>query len=542
MWIRKIWGLGLAASLAFSVSAQMKVSGTIKTTEGKPVAGVTVSDGFTCVLTDAKGQYKMTTSSDAYHVFYSIPSEFKVNNKDGHPDFYKKITPGVKKYDFTLEPLENKEDKFKLVVIADPQAQCMFHLKRFTRETVKDMRAMVDTFREPYYGITLGDMAYSEGKHNAVEFMPLMREAMGYDNSHILFFQTIGNHDNAFAPVTTDRHSSTFNLAYQRDFERVFGPVNYSWNRGDVHIVSMKDIQYLSAEKSNKYQVCFTEEQYKWLVQDLKNVSRDKMMILCLHAGIYNRQFPYLNEVRQLLAEFKEAHIFIGHTHFMNHNRNKQGTFEHVHAAASGAFWWSCTNSDGVPNGYTIYDVEGNHLANWQYKCTGYDISYQIRMYRGDAVFGGEYETIQFPYSHDTVLANVFMADPSWKVELYEDGVLSGQMERIKTTHDAYPEANSSRDWWAVGYHIGVIGRSHGDMKGTSMMSGGGRKGYLAPCNHLYRFTLKNPEAKEIKVVATDSNGNVYSQTKFTESGDYSENELMNKLHVIKRSVLDKEY
>ena len=135
------------------------------------------------------------------------------------------------------------------------------------------------------------------------------------------------------------------------------------------------------------------------------------------------------------------------------------------------------------------------------------------------------------------------MADEAWKVTLYEDGVLTGQMERIPVTRDSVPEANSSRDWYAVGYHIGVVGRSYGHITDSySKWNGGGRKGYLTQCNHLYRIKLKNPDAKVIKVVAEDTNGNVYEQTRFTESFDYSENELTNKLMGTKREELNRTY
>lgn len=540
----------VAATLMFffTASAQMKISGTLRSTDGKGIAGVTVSDGFTCVTTDAKGRYKMTTSSDAVHVFYSIPSAYKVNVKDGHPDFYQRLEAGVKKYDFTLTPNPTEEKQFRLLMVADPQAQCEFHVKRFERETVPDIRAYVDAQTLPCYGVTLGDVVYTEGKHKTNKFMEPMRRAMGYDNSHLLFFQTIGNHDFNEPPVTLDKGTSTYNLAYQRAFEKVFGPVNYSWNRGDVHIVSMKD--YIADDNPKKFRYhkeygnpCFTDEQLEWLRQDLAAVPKNKMVILCLHIGLYNRMKKNVDAVRDLIAQFDEAHIMIGHTHFMNHKVNEDGVFEHVHAAASGAFWWSCLNGDGVPNGYAIYDVDGAHIKNWWYKGTGHDISYQIRMYRGDAEFGGEFEKFKYPYTHDTVLANVFMADPAWKVYLYEDGELTGEMERIPVTKDSVPEANSSRDWYAVGYHLGVIGRSYGDVTDCqSKWNGGGRKGYLTGCNHMYRLKLKNPNAKQIKVVAKDTNGNVYEQTKFTESFDYSETELTNKLRLIKREELNKSY
>ena len=540
----------VAATLIFffTASAQMKISGTLRSTDGKGIAGVTVSDGFTCVTTDAKGRYKMTTSSDAVHVFYSIPSAYKVNVKDGHPDFYQRLEAGVKKYDFTLTPNPTEEKQFRLLMVADPQAQCEFHVKRFERETVPDIRAYVDAQTLPCYGVTLGDVVYTEGKHKTNKFMEPMRRAMGYDNSHLLFFQTIGNHDFNEPPVTLDKGTSTYNLAYQRAFEKVFGPVNYSWNRGDVHIVSMKD--YIADDNPKKFRYhkeygnpCFTDEQLEWLRQDLAAVPKNKMVILCLHIGLYNRMKKNVDAVRDLIAQFDEAHIMIGHTHFMNHKVNEDGVFEHVHAAASGAFWWSCLNGDGVPNGYAIYDVDGAHIKNWWYKGTGHDISYQIRMYRGDAEFGGEFEKFKYPYTHDTVLANVFMADPAWKVYLYEDGELTGEMERIPVTKDSVPEADSSRDWYAVGYHLGVIGRSYGDVTDCqSKWNGGGRKGYLTGCNHMYRLKLKNPNAKQIKVVAKDTNGNVYEQTKFTESFDYSETELTNKLRLIKREELNKSY
>ena len=115
-------------------------------------------------------------------------------------------------------------------------------------------------------------------------------------------------------------------------------------------------------------------------------------------------------------------------------------------------------------------------------------------------------------------------------------------MQRIPVTKDSVPEANSSRDWYAVGYHIGVVGRSYGKVEGKSAWKGGGRSGYLTGCNHMYKLKLKNPDAKQIKVVAKDSNGNVYEQTRFTESFDYSECELTNKLLTIKREELNKTY
>ena len=182
-------------AVSFAASAQMNISGTLRDTEGNGIAGVTVSDGFSCVVTDANGRYKMTTSSDAVHVFYSIPSAYKVNVKDGHPDFYQTLDKSIKKYDFTLTPNPTEEKAFRLIMVADPQAQCEFHVKRFERETMPDIRQYVDSQTVPCYGVTLGDIVYTEGEHNCNKYLVPMRNAMHYDNGHLLFFQTIGNHD-----------------------------------------------------------------------------------------------------------------------------------------------------------------------------------------------------------------------------------------------------------------------------------------------------------------------------------------------------------
>lgn len=54
--------------------------------------------------------------------------------------------------------------------------------------------------------------------------------------------------------------------------------------------------------------------------------------------------------VLDLLSEFAEAHIMIGHTHYQQkyiHTRNGKKIFEHIHGAACGAWWTSTLCADG---------------------------------------------------------------------------------------------------------------------------------------------------------------------------------------------------
>jgi hypothetical protein len=74
------------------------------------------------------------------------------------------------------------------------------------------------------------------------------------------------------------------------------------------------------------------------------------------------------------------------------------------------------------------------------------------------------------------------------------------------------PSTASTQDWWAIGYHIGVVGRGH---------VGGTRANYLTNSFHLYKYTLKNKNAS-VKVVATDRFGTKYTETSVMKDYDYT--------------------
>ena len=52
--------------------------GVVTDPNGAPVGGIVVSDGFSCVATDANGVYQMPRHADAFHVFYRIPADREI--------------------------------------------------------------------------------------------------------------------------------------------------------------------------------------------------------------------------------------------------------------------------------------------------------------------------------------------------------------------------------------------------------------------------------------------------------------------------------
>lgn len=52
--------------------------GLVSDSEGNPLEGVVVSDGYSVVATDAKGVYQIVRSANAKYVFISAPSGYEI--------------------------------------------------------------------------------------------------------------------------------------------------------------------------------------------------------------------------------------------------------------------------------------------------------------------------------------------------------------------------------------------------------------------------------------------------------------------------------
>ena len=530
------------------------IKGYVRETNGTPISGVAVSDGFSVVQTDEQGFYSMNISQDAWYVFISVPEEYQIpTNKYGLPCFFKSYPGFSEWFDFTLERLPGgKETEFMLFGLADPQTSKDHHIERFSTEVAPELKNYIENLGKPCYGITLGDVISMGSTDLTYTILPKMRDAMHADKMGMPIFQVMGNHDNCYMTTknpVAGNNLRDLNLNIQRMFEETFGPINYSFNRGDAHIVGMRDVQWSINNDASVYSTAFSEEQYNWLKQDLAVVPKDKVVVLCVHIPIYNNgkigDGSYKQEVLSLLDEFAEVHILSGHLHYMrnyDHSLVSSSThkkiYEHAQAAVDGASWTSNINGDGVPNGYGVYHFDGNTIKDWYWKsyAEGMDSrDYQIRLHRGNTITGaaipindansnGTKGYYQFGYEDDILLANVFNSDTAWKVEVYEDGVYSGNMTSLSKYHNAVEFDNligsftyddpkrvpagteCGRDFWSIGILCGYLGMNNGGL-------------YYKHCYQLWKYKLKNKNAK-VEVRATDRKGNVYKCSKITDGTD----------------------
>lgn len=470
--------------------------GVVSDTQGKALENVVVSDGYRCAVTDRRGVYRIPRSDSAKYVFVSVPSGYEAPTQEGfgsYPAFYAPARSSngdslPHRVDFGLIPVERSQERFILYALGDPQPNNYGDIERFRRETVSDVR---QTHSDEYPGMyavsaVLGDIVGRATR----ESHPRQKKVLG--ELGIPVHSTVGNHDKDQIDYTGEH------------YENVMGPFWYSYNVGDVHFVCLDNIHGFTPNgPGGRLTTGIGDAQLEWLRQDLSLVSREKLLIVQYHIPMRSHK-SHVNhdKVLELIAEFPNRATLCGHTHRNEGFYNAQYDLnEYIFAGSCGEFWISHVSNDGTPNGYGVFEIEGNRLANMFYKGTGHPIDYQIRLYRGNTVFPRQDGEYTYGLEAHTIVANVFAGDMGgkWKIELYENGRLSGEMEKMPTT--AWDGVN-------VAYHSSVLHRL--------------APYFEAPMHHSYRYTLKDPKA-EVLVKATDPWGNVYTQDHFTQGTDLSD-------------------
>lgn len=470
--------------------------GQVRDSDGNPVKGVVVSDGFTCAVTTNNGVYRLARNPEAEFVYYSVPSEYEVPTEEGSSivKFYEKLPAeqGEHRQDFILEK-KSYETRFRMIVVGDPQVKSMASLERFKNETITAINETIGKSGNlPCYIISTGDN-FESNHHDDGLYLANVKEVMG--GTLCPFFVINGNHDkDAGKGDAATEHKDCF------------GPMNYSFNIGGAHFVCLDNIRF---SNDTDYSTGFTDAQIEWLEQDLKTVSTSRILVLIMHAPLRSN-FTNKDAFWSLLQSFGEVHIFAGHTHD-NENvtlKTPKEIYQHVHGTACGAWWKSDICADGTPNGYAIYDFNGTQIEEWIYKATNHNEDFQLRLYRGDSSYGGAYgATYQFGLSEDYIVANVWNYDDAWKLEVYENGIKTGEMVPfVPNSSNAHGNGNYVYDSWAVGMHMSYLS--------------GGWSLYDADCSHLFQYKLKDKNA-QVKVVAIDRFRNRYEQTEILNTNEY---------------------
>lgn len=409
---------------------------------GKGLARVAVSDGFQVLPTGPDGEFELVTDTRRRYVTVSLPSGHAIPTAPaGTFRLYRHLEPdarGEMTVRFDLAPLAATDDRHGFLVLADTQTQDAADMVRLQAEAVPDVRATVEGLGGRHlFGVANGDILWDDlslyGEYKRAV------TAMG-----IPFAQVVGNHDLDLPSWSDEASTATF--------ERHFGPPYYSFNRGRIHYVVLDNVFW----HGGGYLGYLTEEQLTWLAADLALVEPGSPVVVFLHIPLMSTEFQRLRQSEQpplynstanrqalvrLLEPFR-ARVISGHTHETEY-RTEGGLLDHSVAAVCGAWWTGDLCWDGTPNGYAVYEVNGEALR-WRFKATGRPEDYQIRLHPPGTD----------PAAPDEIIANVWDATDAWEVTWWTGGERRGLMTR-RTGFDPEtvrlqtgPELPSRRRGW----------------------------------------------------------------------------------------------
>ena len=222
---------------------QTVVKGSVKDNTGKPVSGVVVTDGAHFKTTDAQGNYVLNTDPARYPMVYiSTPADYELPSKEGVADGFYQYLDAKKsenQCNFVLTKRQKPADEFVYIAISDPQVRNEKQLNRFRTETVPDLKQTADSLKNfEIVGMGLGDLVW-----DAMNLYAPYRQAVS--NLGITMFQLMGNHDFNLlykSMTQTDHPADGYG---EQNYYQSFGPANYSFNIGKIHVIAMKDLSLI---------------------------------------------------------------------------------------------------------------------------------------------------------------------------------------------------------------------------------------------------------------------------------------------------------
>ena len=483
--------------------------------DGIGVPGVVVSDGVKVVATDSRGVYQMVSKKENGYVFISVPSGYEVASRGVLPQFHKQVAKAVnvcERIDFNLYE-SGDQTNHTMLYFGDMhmanRTKDRAQFSTFTSEINEYVKANPD---EKVYAITLGDMTWDQFWYaNLYGFDQYLNDVNAIQNLQI--FHTIGNHDHDM--------NATGDFYTAAKFKEKLCPTYYSFNVGDIHYVVLDDIECTNASASTSdgsvrsYKNNLTSEVLDWLKKDLSFVPKTTPLVVTLHAPVHDRNGNASignNSVFLSLIYDYNTTIVSGHSHVV-YNVVKSKFKEQNNGAVCAAWWWAGKynptfniGTDGAPSGYRITSVSGKDQKSL-FKAIGRSEDYQFRAYdrnsicitaanygvlpeREPVLFAEDYGSYRTASSANEVIVNVWDWDPSWKVEMFEDG----KALTVSQMSGSYDPA------FLIAYTI------------PRLLENNGVTWHSSKTNHLFKAAASSANSTvEIKV--TDDEGRVYTQT-----------------------------
>lgn len=397
----------------------------------KGLIGVSVSNGRDVVLTNEKGIYQLPVGEDNI-IFVikpsgygfpldnnNLPNFYYLHKPNGSPSFKYDVSSATgrlpKNLDFAMYQ-QDENNQFKALVFGDPQAYNLKEIEYFKKGIVED----IEDHKSIAFGISLGDLVGDD----LVLHKPYQEVVRQIGKP---WYNVMGNHDMNYDAKVDSLSDETFELH--------FGPNNYAFNYANAHFIILDNILYPNPRTGKGYLGGFRKDQLDFIENNLKNVPKDKLIVLSFHIPLeHTNSDVFRNEDRQrlfdILEPFKHTVSMSAHTHYQKQIfygkedgwKQEKPHHEYNVGTTSGDWYSGVTNKKGVPNstmrdgtpkGYAVLKVDGNNYS-FDYKVAGEGKDYQIKIIAPKVVSASQLK--RYP-----LVANFFLGTAGDKVQFRID-------------------------------------------------------------------------------------------------------------------------
>lgn len=320
---------GVSTGIYFGVTI-IPVQGVVMDTNNNPISNVSVTDGRNVVATDENGRFKLKGWHKGKFVVVTNPTGYWTE------DYYKEIKRGNGDYKFTLEKTEEKV-KHTFMQVTDTEINENGVGDWFS--TIKEQVAQTD----PAFIIHTGDICYEAGlrKH---------KTEMNSENMGVPVRYTIGNHDFV-----------RYGKYGEQLFEEIYGPVNYSFDIGNIHYI-VSSLAY--GDTAARYSF---GDVVKWIKNDIAQVPDSKRIIIFNHDVCRDETGMVLKSGTTKIELNKEGVIawINGHLHY-NFINDYNGILNISTTPLVGGI-------DGSIGGVRLVNIDNNRIADTYMRYTDYN-------------------------------------------------------------------------------------------------------------------------------------------------------------------------
>lgn len=373
------------------------------------IPGIRVSNGRETVTTDRQGRYELPMR-DGDTAFITQPAGYQVPVDEAN----------VAQFFYNHAPAGSPELKYGGMAPTGALPDAVnFPLARTTDTLTRDQSCVIGGDVQTY---TQEEVEYAR----AGAFADLAQRT-DYTGCGALFIGDVVGDDldlydevdgltamlNGPARFLPGNHDLDLDADYDHRFDTFrshYGPDYYSYDAGDVHVVSLNTVQYSAGAPYNRtYNGGIDAEQLEWLRDDIVRTPEDKLIVLATHIPILNwhdqasdrHQVDQVQEIHEIIGD-RPAVAFGGHSHtleVMREGDSMEGwrslygvdelPFDHITAGAISGDWYTgqmtekgyptALQRDGALPGVFTLDAQGNRYTD-RFTATGRPQSDQMSL------------------------------------------------------------------------------------------------------------------------------------------------------------------